>query len=1294
MTTPLRKSPCCTRRVVCPLVFGVSVLILVLSANASADFTVCTSGTGGGQCEKPQGVAVNREDGLVYVADSGNNRIDVFNTAGVFQTSFGQGQLSAPYGVAVDDSGGPSQGDIYVVDKSLFVRKFKSSGEFISPPFGGEGKGKCQLFATIGSSIAVGPGGVVYVADSAYVGASEANGFKNRVQKFAETGACLEEVVLSEGPRPLAGFAVDSVGDIYATDDSGLHGIDKYDGSGSLLYELTEVPYVNKLGVDGADNLFAAENDGSHGAIAEYGTSGKTLRRFGYDAVQHNLLGIVPFHSASPPGDVFASEGGVGVDVGDERVKNFALPSPGPIAVRSTLKANPIGNAKATLSAQVNPEGKVTSYHFEYLTQQAFEEQGNSFTGPATKATAVKPIAMAAGNEFILHAVSEQVGCPNPVSEAPEGKCLIPGTAYRFRVVASNADNPSGAGDGTVETTFQTKPPLEFETYATEVGVDTATFHAKLNPLGIPATGYFEYVDDASFQASGFAEAAKAPSAGQLSFGSGEAPVTRSATVSLAPNTTYHYRLIAEDFFVTLPGEADTLSTFAPLPPSGPCANEAFRAGAGAFLADCRAYEMVSPLDKNNGDVLPLDEIFTETPAELDQSSLSGNRLAYSSAVTFGDSASAPYTAQYIAARDPAAGWQSHSIVPPRGAPVLVPGREADAEFRAFSPDLCSGWLRTLAEPVLAPGANPGFANLYRRTDEECGGPGYEALTIAPPTHEGGPGFQAPNNYYFSLELQGVSADGGEAIYVVRDALTEDAPPPSAECLKNPESGDGCALQLYAYSAVDQSLHYVCILPSGQASKSCSAGWGIDSAGYHRENRVENAISADGSRVFWTAGVGTSTTGAGKIYLRENPSQPQSELVSGECTEPALACTIAVSKEAEALSGATASEYWSAAQDGSKAIFSAVNGPKGISDLYEFQVDTKTTQLIAHKVSGVMGASEDASYVYFTSTEDLDGGGPATGGEQNLYLYHEGSVRFVARLTHTDVIPPEINPFSPVAGEPRRHMARVSADGLHAAFMSFATPTGYDNLDANNGKVAAEVYLYDAGANGGSGKLVCPSCNPTGARPVGSNFAAKPGQEYWAAAQIPLPENSLYAARVLSEDGKRLYFTSSDVLSPRDTNGTQDLYQWEQPGTGGCDQQDPGFAPASGGCLTLVSSGKSDYPSEFVDASPSGDDVFFSTLSGLVSQDYGLVDIYDARVGGGFPPPAPPQPGCEGEACQPPFTPPDDATPASSSFEGEGNVNEGTPTHGRCAQGKVKKHRKCVAKNHHKRAKRNRRAGR
>src|SRR6185295_3538139 len=348
--------------------------------------------------------------------------------------------------------------------------------------------------------------------------------------------------------------------------------------------------------------------------------------------------------------------------------------------------------------------------------------------------------------------------------------CLLPETFYRWRVVATNGD---GGGEGTVEgPRFQTTASLELgETYATDVGTDAARLHAEANPHAVPATGYFEYVADAAYQQNveeggdGFAAAAKTPDvdAGQapLDFGAGEGFLTRSISVyPLLPGTTYHYRVAADNPLIDpVRGEAQTFTTFAPAAVD-PCPeNAASRIGPGALLPDCRAYELVSPLDKAGGDIAVLKTSRTE-PAVLGQSSDTGEKLAYGSARSFGDDASAPYTAQYIAQRIEGSEWQTHSIDPPRGRSLIEPLFQFETEFKAFSADLCQSWSVTFADPPLAEGAVAGLQNLYRRDDRLCGAEGYRAL--APRlTPEGG----------FGAQLRGISADGERAIFTTTSKL-------------------------------------------------------------------------------------------------------------------------------------------------------------------------------------------------------------------------------------------------------------------------------------------------------------------------------------------------------------------------------------------------------------------------------------------------------------------------------------------------------------------------------------------
>jgi hypothetical protein len=759
-----------------------------------------------------------------------------------------------------------------------------------------------------------------------------------------------------------------------------------------------------------------------------------------------------------------------------------------------------------------------------------------------------------------------------------------------------------------------------------------------------------------------------------IDFGAGEGFVARGVSLfPLSPGTLYHYRLVADNPLIEpVASEEHTFKTFRKAIPRLCPENEAFRDGAGALLPDCRAYELVSPLDKDNGDIIVSKEFTTSQPAVLNQSSTSGSRLAYGSYRAFGDAKASPYTSQYIAQRHAGEGWQSHVISPPRGRPIFTVSvlPQLDTEFKAFSPDLCSAWLRTLAEPPLSKAAIAGYPNIYRRQDEECGGSGYEALTTA-----AWPNLEGDSEKTFSLELQGLSADGSRAVFVAPDALTgSGAPLPPQE------------RQLYVWAGGSKPK-FVCVLPDGEALQGdCSAGTNLGDekdSGKGRGASLQNAISEDGERIFWTA----SKREPGKIYMREHAELGKT---AGECTA-GKPCTIAVSAAGEALSGASGSIFFVAAANGSKAIFAAAEdlpAPlEDIEDLYEFDVESKTTRLIAHHAlpggeSGILGASDDASRIYFASTDALGGqnseGDVAVAGKPNLYLEDEGDLRFIATLADADVPATELA-FGPLKRKPRLHLARVSGDGLHAAFMSSAPLTGYDNHDAAGGKADMEVFLYDAAGNGGAGKLICASCNPSGGRPAGTNTGGK-GSPFWVAAQIPVPESTLYAAKVLSEDGKRLFFESTDSLIARDTNGEQDVYQWEALGKGSCDAGDATFSASAWGCIELISSGQSAKASEFIDASPGGQDVFFTTLSSLVPQDYGLVDVYDARVGGGLPSPPPPAEECEGEACQSPPAPPEAPTPSSSIL---GGSRQAPPAEKACPKGRgavVRKgKRRCVA---------------
>jgi hypothetical protein len=822
------------------------------------------------------------------------------------------------------------------------------------------------------------------------------------------------------------------------------------------------------------------------------------------------------------------------------------------------------------------------------------------------------------------------------------------------------------------------RPPGITAQYAASVAAHSAVLRGQINPRFWTDTKYYVEYGTGKCSEGGCAQQYPLPPGSAL--GSGivsEAMTTKDVSLTnLAPATTYHYRFVAasggggpvrgvggEVGADGAEGSFTTAPLRQPLPVPDLCPNAQFRTGSSALLPDCRAYEMVSPVDKNGGDIYALLSNFNDRAA-FNQTSLDGSRLTYSSYGAFSGAKAAPYVSQYLASRGPD-GWQNQAISPAQGVSKLLSTTTFEIEFRWFSDDLCSSVLLHFSDPLLAPGAVPGFANFYRR--QNCGAEGYEALTTSePPTQK---------IFDFQPSLQGVSADGRCAVFKAQDQLTADANPGDpAEGGSNNQVYESCGGQLRLVSA----------LPNGKAAtEDSSAGTSnVSNVLPVRWANVDQAVSEDGSRVYWS---NNSVSGPGRLYLRINATQAQSAVTAGKCTEADQACTVAISG---LLPGTPDARFWKATPDGAKALFTVSQESGEVTNkLYAFDLDTKTATLLASQVTGLMGASEDLSRIYFVSKAALDG--DAVAGGSNLYLYDGGTVAFIGELSAVDGNSKTLAAVpSPVNVLPSQHLARVTADGSGLAFTATGNPTGYDNLDVASGKPDSEVYVYDAG----SGKLSCASCNPTGARPSG-RFAVVGPLEFWAGAYIPGSATQTFSTHPLSEDGDRLFFNSFDALLPRDTNGKADVYQWQAPGSGDCDEKDASYSASNGGCLSLISSGGGAADSEFVDATPDGSDVFFTTAARLLPEDPGQIDIYDARVGGGLPAAPAPAPPCEGEACQGPSAPPSDPPLASTVFQGAGNVVEKPGAKKKKARKKKALKKKALKKKHSAKRRHHRSAG-
>ncbi len=671
---------------------------------------------------------------------------------------------------------------------------------------------------------------------------------------------------------------------------------------------------------------------------------------------------------------------------------------------------------------------------------------------------------------------------------------------------------------------------------------------AEIDPNGLPSGYHFDYISEAAYQANlgagkdGFSGAARVPVGSDAKIEAGDAVTVEKILESLAADTAYRYRAVAGNADGNTVGPELTLSTRVVVEP---------------LLPDGRGWEMVSPVDKNGGQVAAAGAI---AGGGVLQAAAGGGSVTYGSSTSFGLGAlGAPPASQYVSTRG-AGGWATQDITAPlfSGSYDTV---DQGVPYRLFSPDLARSLLLNgdhcrgdaggcaVANPPLAGTDAPaGYQNYYLR---ESASGGFTALLGS--VDVGGLGLDPAS---FDLSLAGTSTDLRHVVLSTCAALTPDA-------VEVPLGGgcDPSQPNLYEWSA-GAGLTLVNLLP-GQGQGQPGAALGAQSL----------AVSSDGARVYW------SDLGSGNLYLREGG---ETKLVD-------------------------AGSFQTASADGAKALYTKAGHLYG----YDAVAEASTDLTPAGGVLGVLGASEDTSYVYYLTAA-------------GLFVRHGVSATEVASGADPGNYPPTTG------------SARVSADGTRLLFVSTAPLTGYDNTDLSSGDPDSEVYLYDAP----EAKLICVSCNPTNQRPEGPSSI--PG----AIANGQGPGATVaYKPRVLSGDGRRVFFESRDGLVAKDGNGgAPDVYQWEAQGEGDCARV--------GGCVSLISSGAAG-GATFVDASADGADAFFLTGSSLVGPDPGSVDLYDARVGGGFAEPKPPIV-CSGDSCQP--LPPEPVDPSISTLQpGIGN---------------------------------------
>jgi WD40-like Beta Propeller Repeat len=1187
---------------------------------------VGTSGSGTGQISSSNtagilGIAVSPPDGeaaigTVFVADSGNRRVNTYALDGTSPADFGSSSQfgsTQPRKVAVD-----SRGIVYASNSNnhgeiLRYDTENADGEgvgFLAAPIEGSIPGVNEKQSIIFSS---GEGGIVKEGDVFTVTCpngettSEITYVEINVQREDRVREALESKCGGSYTMstPYFGYATELV----------------YEGS----FEETNVPPITCTMITGEGNcevvetLIEGKEEEKHALLATNSTESATAGLAvhpdsdgaGADTDVLFVLrdpakgptAVQQFGTAHEPGQVAApteDDDEHGAEAGFSSVNGLGFDdSSGRLFVSSTSYgfAQGIGNGsrvflldetpnpvpsldpittfdteKATFTGTVNPEGGETVYRFEYVDNAEFLANGfeNATQLPVTE-----------GN--VGHGTS-------PVAvEAETPHDLAGGTTYHVRLVAKRFFTTVEVEDEKTFTTTASAPTIE-GTAATQVKTESANLRAAIDTEGEATSYHFNWGLTTGY--GNTTTTGNLPASAHTAAGLGE-------VTGLAPGQTYHYQVVATNGTDTTIGPDQSFTTPAQEP----------------GLPGERGYEIVSQYPTGGVPVIPTGPQPHISP--------DGNH------VNFGSYNPLPNTPTGLADQFGQGEWMYESS---RGEGSWnIVGTQLSTEF--FEAGI-SGDAQHIVRNTSV-GVDPDDQNetgdLYVRqpNGEFVWISRDPRIPVGTPQTEGGLieyGSGALNSYPNGDTL---TPDGSTVVFTSRRHLSE------------LDTGSGC-VEIYKWE--EGEVTFLGMRPDGTVPQyntgTCSS----------MPPTAQDALSADGHRVVWAA---RRTDDAGGTLYVSTDGEPTVEAVK-ETGVPPLENPPTGQKPPYNVTF-----RGSAVEDGSRVFFtsasrlttdsSAADENVGDADLYAFSVgDDKVRDLTPRtdglsdpvinpayrgRARGLVWNSEDGSRFYFVSDARYPTA-PSPTGElpsaegRNLYMGELDGIddpirlRFIAALGAGDGANWKSN-----YGE---KTAYGSPDGSYLAFAS------EENLTEQPLGETSQMFVYDAV----SGTLECASCPTDGSLPANNvdEFLQENGEEAGWRWQF-----GNGGSHWVSTDGT-VFFDTASALLPADQNAVEDVYEFRN------------------GQPRLVSAGTGSNPSRIENASINGADVLFTTVDALAVRDKepGQPKLYDARVGGGFAKVLE-LPSCDinAGACEGAGTSaPEQVGAGSRAFEGPGNNDE------------------------------------
>jgi DNA-binding beta-propeller fold protein YncE len=1275
--------------------------------------------------QKPEsagsGVAVDEETGDVYVADSGNHRISEFDPSGPpaerFLRSFGAdvggpgidvctafcvegtatsapGGFETPTFIAVDnDPASPSHGDVYVADGDL-ISKFTAAGALVSSWADGgqlDGSGAPGGPFEAVEGIAVDRSGDLWVQSREQV-----------IYEFDQAGLFSREWDTGLGAQP-TGIAVDGTGHLYAFDGFAWGPIHRFTFAGSDEGAVFRRPsasrpgepngFFSSLAASQADGELYADDEGE--SIAALSSRCEPadgectpVETFG----EGRLTAAAGIAVDSADGTVYASE------TATDEIDAF------PVVLEALLApASEVEATSATADGSVDPKGTpVTSCAFQY--------------GPTAAYGAEAPCLDGAGEE--VGTAANPIITPTAVHGSLVG--LPSGAVQHFRLRVGNQGSQFLSSE---DAQLTTKALATAEAVsATDVGAESATLGAEVDPHGLAVGACsFQYGTDTSYGTT----VPCLPS----SIAAGTTPVPVTAPIAgLSPNTTYHFRVVLTDADGTSESPDHTFVFLSGSAVESGCANETLRSENGSLsLPDCRAYELVTPMDKNGSYIGAL--FSGNIPPAI---AADGGSLIAPAIQCFADARSCVGTR--ITQGEPFRFSRSESGWSPQALALPASIFESSSSWR-FNAE-------TGAALFIAPGASAGDEDWYVRAS---GG----AVSDLGPLWE--PGL-ATSLRVIEPAPSAASADFSHLVYETQEPIW-----PSFD------HGGSKSLSLYEYPGSSGSGPELVGVSGGPGSDDLIGTCGTGLPSGPRIEHLYNALSSDGRTLYFS--VAPCEHGSGANAATPVPVDELFVRIDGERTvaisEPGAlsanaryaACESAGCQDnITSRSSFRSAQFEGASVDGTRVYFTSpqqltdqgsedpraadvgskcpiASGPGGCNlYLYEdpqdpqrvddlIDVSAGDTSGLGPEVQGLVALSPDGSHVYFvakgvlTASPNLQGQTPVEGAE-NLYLYERDAAHPQGRLTFLTALSPSDSENWGGPAEQSLGAANVTPDGRFLVFTSHRGLTP----DAAPGEGESQVYRYDAstavmsrvsiGARGfdDDGN---PSEGPACAGRCGAAIVEALKTTFQRSGP-PRPDPTM------SDDGSRVFFKSPLALTPgaldkapagADGRLAQNIYEWEADGT----RADGHTAcEESSGCVSLISDGRDVAEAsklvednvELFGTEAEGANVFFATSERLTWQDTDSQrDYYDARIGGGFAAP-PVAVVCEADSCRGAGTQAGAAsTPASASLDGP-EEGPGHPRARKCRNGFAKKSGSCIrrkprhhhARRHHKKQKRRRRA--